>query len=108
MVDLLTSGLALLQGLQAWRYRSHQLHDDGRRDIGHDVQGEDYPAEGAPANISNMLSAARVLLKNLLQHSGVNARDRDIGPETRNDQRSQCEPDALFQFRRFREGPEID
>ncbi|NJL24304.1 MAG: c-type cytochrome, partial [Calothrix sp. SM1_5_4] len=49
LVDFLSSALAfLLQRLHARRHRGEKLHDDGRRDVRHDVEGEDrHPAQRA-------------------------------------------------------------
>ena len=110
LVDLLAARLALfLQRLQPGADRGHQLHDDRRRDVGHDVEREDAHAaeRAAGEHVEQPEHAALLLGEQLGQDRGVDARNRDIGAEAIDDQRAQREPDALLELRRLAEGAQI-
>jgi len=91
------------------RNRRHQLHDDRRRDVGHDRQREDrHAADGAAGkHVENAEKARLLLFENLRQRHRINARQRHIGAKTIDNQHTQREPDALFQLGRFREGGKV-
>ena len=60
-----------------------------------------------PVNMSNMPRNAAAVLGQELTHDGcIDAGDGDVGADTVDDQRTQGEPDALFEFRGLGESAE--
>ncbi|MGY4351157.1 hypothetical protein ACVWXM_007650 [Bradyrhizobium sp. GM7.3] len=90
----------LLQRLELRRDGGQELDDDGGGDVRHDVQRKDRHAVNAAASehIEHAEDAARLGAEHLLPDVGIDAGQRDVGPEPINEQRAQGEPDALLQF----------
>ena len=110
LVDLLTAGFAFLfQRLELRRYRRHQLHDNGGRNVGHDIEGEDRhpPQRPAGEHVEHAQHTALVLTEDVLKDHRVDTGERDIGAEAIDDQRTQSEPNTLLQFGGLGEGPEV-
>ena len=110
LVDDLAPLLAfLLQGLERGDDRRHQLHDDRRRDVGHDAQREDRHAlhGAAREHVEHAEHAAALLLEGLGESVWVDAGQRDVGAEPIDEQRPEREPDALLQVLRLGEGRKI-
>ena len=62
-----------------------------------------------PANMLNMPRMPPACdLKTWLPDRGIDAGQRDVGAEPINQQRTQCEPDALLQFVGFAERRKIE
>ena len=101
LVDLLATGLTVLfQLFQRRDDGGHQLHDDRCRDVRHDVQREDrHPAEGtAREHVEHAENAGRLLREDVGQRPRINARKRQVGAKTVDDQRANSEPQALLQL----------
>ena len=110
LVDLLAALLAfLLQGLELRRHRAHQLHDDRRRDVGHDVEREDRHALDGTAreHVEHAEDAGRVGVERLREGGGIDARQRNEGAEAVDDERAEGELDAPLQILGFGEGAEV-
>ena len=111
LVDLLSPGLAfLLQLLQRRRDGGEQLHDNRRRDVGHDRQREDRhaPQRAAGEHVEHAEHALRLLLEDAVQGDRIDPRHRDVGAQAVDHQRGQREPDPLLQLRRLGEAAEVD
>jgi len=65
------------------------------------------PDGAASEHVENAEDARLLLLEHLRKRSGVDARQRNIGAETIDDERTQREPDALLQLIRLRESREV-
>jgi hypothetical protein len=76
-----------------------QLHDDGRRDVGHDAQGEHRETrKGASReHVEQVQDAALLALEQLLQLRRVNARHRDVRTHTINHEREQQKDEPATQ-----------
>ena len=99
--DLLASQLAfLLQLGQRLIHHRHQLQNDGRRNVRHDAQGEDgQPAQLAAAEqIDEAEEGAAVLVEELRQLVGVDARRGDVSAQPVNRQQPKREQNALAQI----------
>ncbi|SUS08836.1 hypothetical protein DF3PB_900002 [uncultured Defluviicoccus sp.] len=110
LVDLLAARLAfLLQRLQRRHHRGHQLDDDGRRNVRHDVEREDRHAlQGAAGkHVEHAENAARLTIENVGDRGRVDPWQRDIRAEAIHNQRTQREPDALLEFRRLGKCPKV-
>ena len=111
LVDDLAALLALfLQGFERRDDRRHQLHDDRRRDVGHDAEGKDrHAADGAAGeHVEHADDAASTGVERLLERRRVDARNRDVGAEAIDQERAEREPDALLQRLGLGEGTEIE
>jgi len=98
--DFATTGLALfLQLLQCGHHIGHQLHDDGRRDVGHDAQSKNGEARQSATgeHVEQTQDAALLSIEKLLQLSGVNAWNRNVGAHTVNHQREQQKGESATQ-----------
>jgi hypothetical protein len=99
LVELLAAGLAALfpQLFPRRIHRAHQLHDDGRRDVGRDVQGEDrHPLHGAAReHVEHAQDAAGLALEGGAEGVGVDAGNGDVGADSVDQQRAQGEQDRL-------------
>ena len=62
----------------------------------------------AREHVEHAEDAAGLRLEHLLPDVGIDAGQRDVGAEPINQQRTQCEPDALFQFLGLAERREIE
>ena len=111
LVDLLAALLAfLLELLKMRRHGRHQLNDDRCRDVRHDVEREDRHAakRAAGQHVEHAGKAALGLLNELGQLGRVDARDRNIGAEPVDQQRTQRKPDALLKIFGFCKGGKVD
>jgi len=92
------------------RNRRHQLNDDRGRDVGHDVQGENghAPERATRKAVHPAENARGLLLHEPRKLQRVDARDRNVGTETVDDQGGQREPDALLEFFRLGQCRKID
>ena len=100
--NLLASQFAFfLQLGQRLIHHGQQLQNDGRRDVGHDAQGENgQPLElAAGEQIDEAQEAAVVLLEVLLQLVGVHPRRGNVAAQPVHRQQAEREPDALAQVR---------
>ena len=98
LVDLLTPLLTLfLELLKLGNHRSHQLNDDRGRNVGHDPKGKDAHTGNRTAgeHVEHAPQASCGLVKECAQFLCVDTGDRDIRPDTVDDQQSDREHDAL-------------
>ena len=110
LVELLAAALALFfEGLEGRRHCGQQLDDDRRRDVRHDVESKHRHAAERPAreHVEHAEDAAGIVLEDVLQDAGVDARDRDVGAEPVDDERAEREPDAALKLGRLGKRPEI-
>ncbi len=101
LVECLAARFALfLEGFELRRHAGQQLNDDRRRNVRHDVQREDRHAVDTAAgeHVEHAENTAGLRLEDLIPDVRVDARQRDVGAQPINKQRTQCEPDALFEF----------
>src|SRR5690606_10980173 len=99
--DLATSRVPfLLELLQGGGHRSQQLHDDGRRNVGHDPQGKNtHPLQGAPGeHIEQPQNGALVLIEQVCQLVWIDARHRNMGADTIDHDRQQQKAKASPQL----------
>ena len=111
LVDLLAAPLALLlELLDPRRNGGHQLHDDGRRDVGHDAKGENrHPAERAAGeHVEHTEDTALLLAEDVLENLRIDPRDRDVGAHPVDDQHEKGEPQPLLELGGLGEGAEIN
>ncbi len=111
LVHLLAALLSLLlELLEMGRHRRHQLNDDRRRDIGHDVERKDrHPAERAAGQpVDPAQNARRILLHQPGELDRIDPRNGNVGAQAIDDQRTEREPDALLEILGLRERGEID
>ncbi len=100
--DLAPAEFALfLQALQVRPHHGHQLQDDGRRNVRHDAQRKNrQPAEVAAAEqVNDAQDRALILLEELRQHVGVDARRGQEGAQAIHRQHRQREQQPLAQVR---------
>src|SRR6185436_631001 len=98
--DLAAARLAFLaQRVELRADRSHQLHDDRRRDVRHDAEGEDReaPQRAAREHVEHAEHAALVVLEEAGEHVRVDARHRDVRTNAEHDECPEQEQQALFQ-----------
>jgi hypothetical protein len=111
LVHLLAAGLpALLADLLPGRVDgAHQLDDDGRRDIGHHIQGEDgHALHGAAGeHVEHAQHALGLALERAVEHIQVDAGDRDVRAQSIDEQSAQGEPQTLMQIGRLLEGADV-
>src|SRR3954470_5154763 len=82
LIELLAPALALFfQVFEGRGNRRQQLDDNRRRDIRHDVEGEDRHAPERPAreHVEHAENAAGILPEDFLQNARIDARNRDVG-----------------------------
>ena len=106
LIELLAPLLTLfLQLLELRHHGRHELHDDRRRNIGHDAEGKDaHPAERtAREHVQNAAKARRGLVKEALKLHTVDPGDRDVCANPVNDQKAKREQDPLAQLGRLTE-----
>src|SRR3546814_10852448 len=96
------------QRFQGRHDRRQELHDDRRRDIRHDVEGEDgHAAERAAGeHVEDAEDAAGLLGEDLREDLRVDAGNRNVGAQAVDDQGAEREPQALLQLRRLGERSE--
>jgi hypothetical protein len=110
LVHNLAALLALFfESLERRRNGRHQLNDDGRRDIRHDVQCKDrHPVDAAAGkHVEHAENAAGLGIEDLFPGVGIDSRERDVSSEAINQQRADGEPDSLLEFFGFGERREI-
>ena len=110
LVDLLAAGFAfLLQRFELRIDRAHQLHDDGGRDVRHDVQRENRQAleRAATEHVEHAENAAGLGFERRRKCRRIDARQRNKRAEAENDQRAEGEPQPLLQILGLGEGAEI-
>jgi hypothetical protein len=100
----------LLEPLQLRRYRRHQLDNDRGRYVRHDIERKNRHAVNAAAgeHIEHAENTARIGPEDLLPGSGIDAGQRYVRTEPIDDQRTEREPDTLFQFLGLGERREIE
>jgi len=84
----------LLELLERGHRNRHQLHDDGRRDVGHDAQREDRETgKGAAGEqVEDAENPALLPLEEFRQARRIDTRHRDVRPDPIDQQRTQQEP----------------
>ena len=90
--DFAATGLAFfLQLLQCGHHIGHQLHDDGRRDIGHDAQSKNGEARQSATreHIEQTQDAALLPIEQLLQLGRINAGHGNVRAHPVDHQREQ-------------------
>jgi hypothetical protein len=77
-----------------------QLHDDGRGDVRHDVEGEDrHPLDGTPReHVEHTEDARGQRLEAFRECRGIDAGDRDVGAEPIDDERGKREPQTSWRW----------
>src|SRR6185369_2561386 len=111
LVHDLAALLALfLELFERGRDRRHQLDDDRRRDVRHDVQRKDRHAVDATAgeHVEHAEDAAGLRAEDLVPGRRIDTGQRDIGAEAVDQQRAEREPDALFELFGLGEGREVE
>src|ERR1700733_1737316 len=96
--DLAAAKLAfLLEFGERFIDHGEQLEDDRRRNVGHDAEGEDSELAKVSAGeeIDQAEGRARVLIEELGEHVGVDARSGDVSAETIDGQHAKREEDTL-------------
>ncbi len=90
-----------LQALEIRPGHGHQLQNDGGGDVGHDAQGEDgQPAEIAAAEqVDDAQHRSLILLEELGEHVGIDARGGQESAQAVDSQHSQRKQDPLAQIR---------
>ena len=66
------------------------------------------PSAPPREHVEHAEQSTGLLFENLTQNGSIDPRNWDIGAKPIDDQRTQREPDALFQFGRLGKGAEID
>src|SRR5690606_688427 len=98
--DLSPAGLTfLLERFQLRHRHAHQLHDDRRRDVGHDAQRKDGETRqrAAREKVENPENAALLGLEQLGQPLRVDTRYRNMRTDTIDNQRTQQEKQATLE-----------
>ena len=111
LIELLSPRLAfLLEGFPSGNRGGHQLHNDARADIGHDVERKHShaPKRTAREHVEHAKNAAAMLGKDFAHHRRIYARHGDIGAKTIDDQRAKREPDTILQLGRLGEHTEVE
>ena len=110
LVDPFTPAFAFFfHLLQRRRNRRHQLHDNRSRNVRHDIQGEDGHARQRTTgeHVKHPEQAARVLIKQVLKRTGIDARKRDIRPQPVHNQCAQGKPNTFLKFGRLLKGAKV-
>jgi len=83
----------------------HHLHDDRRRNIGHNAERKDrHPRQcTATEHVEHVEDAATLLLKQQRHHSRIHPRNGDVCTDSKNDNGKQHEKNALPQLNGFTE-----
>ena len=76
----------------------HELHDDGRSDVGTHAKHHDRNAGQPPAGEKIEQTEKLIALEEQPQAVLIDARDRDIGGQAKNDQKSQDEDHLISDF----------
>ena len=111
LIELLPPRLAfLLQGFPGGNRGGHQLHNDARADIGHDVERKHRhaPKRTAREHVEHAQNAAAMLGEDFAHHRRIYAGHGDIGAKTIDDQRAKREPDTLLQLGCLGEHAEVE
>src|ERR1019366_2632695 len=89
----------LLQLGERLENHRHQLQNDRRRNVRHDAEGEDRQATqlAAAEQVDESQEGATVLVEELRQHVGVNARRGDVSAEPVNGEQPERKQNALPQ-----------
>src|SRR5262245_48605460 len=92
------------------RDRGQKLDDNRRRDIGHDVEGEDRhaPDRAAREHIEHAENARLLLPEDIGERLGIDAGDGDISSEPVDQERAEREPDALLELVGLGESRQIE
>src|SRR5262245_4921236 len=92
------------------RDRGQKLNDNRRRDIRHDVEGEDRhaPDRAAREHVEHAEDARLLLPEDVGERLGIDAGDGDVGSEPVDQERAEREPDALLELVGFGEGRQIE
>src|SRR5262249_32478244 len=100
LIKLLAAGLAFLaQRFERRQYRCQKLNDNRGGDVWRDVQKQNRrPRQGAAGEHVQHAKDVVLLILELLQKRGVDARQRDEGSQPIDEKRANCEQETLFQL----------
>ena len=102
--NFLLSVLFIAKTRQTRHHRTHQLHDNGCTDVGHNTESKNSPFEHRPAGehiieSDKTFSCLRETLNKIRQHRRIQARKRKISADTGNEQKPERDDNAIPEFR---------